>query len=186
MPYAYRLTDGTDPMTCAEIDCLASLAHVLLAQPVIVNIGAGDGLSTLSFLEASPSAVVFSCDIDACEREMENVHAAGLDATRVIRLLGRSQDIGLHFPYQCDLLFVDGGHDYSSVKGDILAWLPHVKSGGIFAFHYYIVGEKPANNPAEVDQAVNELVIGRYEEIARVDRVIAFRMPWAGAQSVMT
>jgi predicted O-methyltransferase YrrM len=171
-------------MTFAEIDCLAILAYGPPAQPVIVNIGAADGLSTVTFLEARSTAVVFSCDIGACECEIENVRTAGLDTTRVIRLLGRSQDVGLHFPYQCDLLFVDGGHDYASVKGDILAWLPRVKPGGVFAFHDYILGEKPENNPAEVDQAVNELVIGSYEEVMRVDRIIAFRMPWAGAESV--
>lgn len=180
MPYAYHLIEpnGWDPMSYGEVDLLAALARgIQTADPVIVNIGAADGLSTVSFLEARSDAVVFSCDIGPCEREIENVRAAGLDATRVIRLLGRSQDTGAAFPYPCDLLFVDGGHDYASVKGDILAWLPHVKPGCVFAFHDYIVGEKPANNPAEVDQAVDELVIGRYPEVARVDRIIAFRMP---------
>lgn len=177
MPYAYRLTDGQDPMSWAEIDYLRDLAHGLPAHPVIVNIGADLGLSTVTFLEARRDAVVFSCDIGACEREIENVRAAGLETARVIRLLGRSEDIGAAFPYQYDLLFVDGGHDEASVRGDIEVWVPHVKPGCVFGFHDYIPGEKPANNPAEVDAAVDALVIGRYPEVGRVDRIIAFRVP---------
>lgn len=177
MPYAYRLTDGWDPMSYAEIDYLRDLTHGLQAHPVIVNIGAADGLSTVTFLEARRDAVVFSCDIGACGREIENVRAAGLETARVIRLLGRSQDIGAALPYQCDLLFIDGGHDEASARGDIEVWVPRVKAGCVFAFHDYIPGEKPANNPAEVDAAVDALVIGRYPEVGRVDRIIAFRVP---------
>jgi len=178
MPFAYHLTDGTDPMTYAEIDVLAALARgIVEPYPVIVNIGADLGLSTITFLEARPDAVIYSCDSEPCERELENVRAAGLDATRVIRILGNSQETGLHFRSECDFLFIDGSHQYEGVKGDILAWLPHLKAGCVFAFHDYIVGEKPANNPAEVDQAVDEMIIGRYEEVARVDRLIAFRTP---------
>jgi predicted O-methyltransferase YrrM len=175
--FAYSLTDGQDPMTYAEIDYLAELARALPPQPVIVNIGADVGVSTTAFLEARRDAVVFSCDIDACQREIDNVRAAGLDPTRVIRLLGRSQDTGAAFLYQCDLLFIDGGHTYEAVKGDILTWVPRVREGCVFAFHDYIPGEKPANNPSEVDSAVDELVLGRYAEVWRVDRIIAFRNP---------
>jgi len=179
MPYAYRLIEpnGWDPASFAEIDFMMALACALPVNPVIVNIGADLGVSTCAFLEARRDAVVFSCDIGACEREIENVAAAGLETARVIRLLGRSQDIGAAFPYQCDLLFIDGGHDEASVRGDIEVWVPRVKPGCVFAFHDYIPGEKPANNPAEVDAAVHALVIGRYPEVGRVDRIIAFRVP---------
>lgn len=36
-----------------------------------------------------------------------------------------------------DFVFVDGGHDYASVKNDILAWLPKIKKMGIIAGHDY-------------------------------------------------
>ncbi len=33
------------------------------------------------------------------------------------------------------LCFIDAAHDYDSVKGDITAWLPKVRKGGILAGH---------------------------------------------------
>ena len=36
-----------------------------------------------------------------------------------------------------DFVFIDAAHEYESVKSDIDAWLPKVKSGGILAGHDY-------------------------------------------------
>lgn len=41
------------------------------------------------------------------------------------------------WPRQVDLVFIDGAHDYKSVKSDIAAWLPHVKKNGIICGHDY-------------------------------------------------
>lgn len=174
---AYDLTDGQDPMTNNEIDYLQELAHGLPEDSLIVNIGAADGLSTICFLMHCPSAVIVSVDINECPQEIQNVKRADLLPDHVIRLLGRSQAIGLHFPYQCDLLYVDGGHSYGDIRGDIEAWVPKVVPGGIIAFHDYLE-DPPANNPSEAKPAVDEGMVG-YEQIGRVDRVIAFRQKGA-------
>ena len=34
-----------------------------------------------------------------------------------------------------DFVFIDGDHDYETVKKDISAWMPKVKHGGILAGH---------------------------------------------------
>ena len=36
-----------------------------------------------------------------------------------------------------DFVFIDGGHDFKDVNGDINAWLPKIKSGGTIAGHDY-------------------------------------------------
>jgi len=52
----------------------------------------------------------------------------------------------------CDFVFLDGAHDYESVKKDITAWLPKIKAGGYIGGHDYTV-----KHPG-VKRAVAELV----------------------------
>jgi predicted O-methyltransferase YrrM len=37
----------------------------------------------------------------------------------------------------CDFLFIDADHRYEAVRGDLLAWSPKVRRGGIIACHDY-------------------------------------------------
>lgn len=52
-----------------------------------------------------------------------------------------------------DFVFIDASHDYFSVRADILAWLPKVRTGGVLAGDDY--GVFPG-----VDRAVKELLPG--------------------------
>jgi len=58
-----------------------------------------------------------------------------------------------------DLVYIDADHTYESVKKDLYAWYPKVKSGGIFSGHdyceYYI---ECSNTKFGVVQAVDEFV----------------------------
>lgn len=39
--------------------------------------------------------------------------------------------------YLADFVFIDGAHDYASVRSDIEVWLPFIKEGGILSGHDY-------------------------------------------------
>lgn len=58
-----------------------------------------------------------------------------------------------------DLVYIDADHTYESVKKDLYAWYPKVKSGGIFSGHdyceYYI---KQSDTKFGVVQAVDEFI----------------------------
>ena len=165
-----------NPMSIEEVKMLKQLVRELPPNPVIINIGAERGTSTLAMLEERNDAVIFSADIGPCESEKENIRKAGLDETKVIRLLGRSQDIGRFWPFYVDFVWVDGEHRYEAVKADIDAWLHKISTGGILAFHDYFEGEPPAHNPSGAGQAVRERMIDKYDLIASVDRIRAFRI----------
>lgn len=167
---AYDLSDGKEPMSHTEIAFLEQLADLTPSAPIIVNIGAADGLSTITFLTRRPEGVIYSVDVLPCPQELANVRRAELDSRRVIRLLGRSERIGWHFPYKIDLLFIDGGH--FNAANDIVFWSDKVRFGGVIAFHDYME-EPPANNPGSVYQDVQALM-DDYAQIGRAERAVAF------------
>lgn len=169
---SYTLTDGKEPISHAEIDALADLARSLPDNPVIVNIGAWIGVSTCTFLEARPDCLIYSVDVDPCVAEFENAQQFGLDASRIIRLQGDSKEIGQYFPYEADMVFVDG--DHWNAAGDIAAWRDKIKRDGIMAFHDWQRVCAP-NNPGDVYAQVNKGMKG-FERIAQVERLIAFRI----------
>lgn len=69
-----------------------------------------------------------------------------------------------------DLLFIDGGHDYGSVRADLEAWLRRLRTDGILALHDYDWAEG-------VRRAVRELVVARQSEPAhRVDSLYWARL----------
>lgn len=175
---ARDLTDGKEPMSYAEIECLKKLVRMLSESPTIVNIGAATGVSTLAFLEERPDCFIFSVDVLPCREELDNVLKGGHDTRKVVRLLGDSKILGPKFPYQCNMLFIDGDH-WGAGK-DIEAWIDTGKvwSGGIIAFHDWQPGGTAPNNPGSVTE---DVIAWReragYEQIAEVERVIAFRVP---------
>lgn len=169
---------GPDPrqMTCAEIITLKEIVGRLPFDPIIVQIGAERGTSTLAILEERPDCFIFSVDIGECQGETENLIKAGLDVTRVVRVLGKSQVIGTRWPYKFDMLFVDGDHSEAGVRGDIDAWIDKIKPDGIIVFHDYIQEPIPDHIKGRVSYAVDGMIKGKKEEIAWTNRLIAFKI----------
>lgn len=63
-----------------------------------------------------------------------NLDSAGING--LVRIVPKaSQDAATEVPAECGLLFVDGAHDYKSVKRDIELYSPKVKTGGLVVLH---------------------------------------------------
>lgn len=157
--------------TVAEVRCLKKLVSQLPLNPMIVNIGAGDrGISTLAFLEERPDAAIFSIDIHVKANEQHYLRKANLAWRRVVRLKGRSQDIGRHFPGRPHLIYVDGEHTYLAVIEDIEVWWPLLLDGGLMVFHDAIKDGRPS----QAGRAIGEMMVGK-KKVAATDRIVAFR-----------
>lgn len=86
---------------------------------------------------------------DIMSRKVTVLEEASLTAARYLATLLGERAL--------DLVFIDADHKYESVISDILAWLPHLRTGGILAGHDY----RPDANP-EVVEAVNDLLPDRH------------------------
>jgi predicted O-methyltransferase YrrM len=165
-------------MSKREVDGLKRLCQQLPRNPVIIQIGAERGVSTLAMLEERPDAFIFSIDMDPRPEEFENLRKAELNAGRVVRGLGRSQGMGVYWPsdWKCHLLYVDGDHREMGAVGDIANWVPKVADGGIAAFHDYI---HPDDRGPSIQGRVWEALQGSEmmdkEVVLHVHRLIAFR-----------
>ena len=58
--------------------------------------------------------------------------------SNIITIIAKSENVAQFISdLSLDFIFVDGGHDYESVKSDILNYWPKLKNGGIMAVHDY-------------------------------------------------
>lgn len=145
---------------------------VFIKGPIIINIGANIGTSACAILEANPQAFIFSIDVKPHPEEATNLALCGLPAERAVRLLGNSGIIGKHFPYDVDMVFVDGAHHDEAVKADIEAWVPRCKS--IMLFHDYHHPNYAAKPNANLDQIVDE-AMEDWERIGEARYLVAFK-----------
>lgn len=197
-----------------EVQAIKELARSLPDNPVVINIGAGSGTSGLAFMESKEDLFLVTIDIEAGKSpfgsllsEKQILEQAGYN-NRVShrywldsKTAGKSWLTNSAFRYEdgqypvpsrsrekVDMVFIDGDHSYEGCKGDIEAWLPNIKSGGIIAVHDYMKSELYAHkedykgdapHPAPwlgVDRAVKELLVPNYEQVLRVKSLIAFRI----------
>ena len=64
----------------------------------------------------------------------QNIRAAGVDDV-VVPHVDYSVNAAREFNEPVEFIFIDGLHDYESVKADFEAWFPKVIEGGVMAFH---------------------------------------------------
>lgn len=193
-----------------EVPALKLLANMLPDDPVVVNLGAGAGTSGLAFMESREDLILYTIDkvggshpYGCLQAEEDVLKSADLWSDRVKHILGDNYLAGMCWfdveqfdknghslwpsPH-ADLVFIDGDHSYEGCSGDIQAWLPNIKPGGIIAVHDYRKSElyehdedfkDDAPHPKPwpgVDKAVDELLVPHYEQILRVDSLVALRV----------
>lgn len=166
---AYKYTGVEFHHTREDVDTIAYLVKQLPANSICVNIGSKFGTSTMAMLEARDDIFIFSVDVNICHDETAHLIDEGLyQQHRLVRVLGRSQDVGLNFPIMVDFVFVDGAHDDQSVRQDIVVWWKKLKADGIMALDDYGKSICP-----EVKPAVDDLFPG--DSYCLVGDIIAFR-----------
>jgi predicted O-methyltransferase YrrM len=90
---------------------------------------------------------------DAIRSEFQNNCEQFLSSGRIQVIESDSYDAGIAWDQgEVDLVFIDANHSYQSVAGDIEAWSPHVRKGGILCGHDYGTNLFPG-----VTQAVDEI-----------------------------
>ncbi len=133
---------------------LYALAQKCSGQGVIVEIGSYKGKSTIYLGKGSragknvkiyaidPHREPFQSKEDATgtyekfKKNIENAQLGGL----VNPILATSIEAADLISAPCELLFIDGRHEYDYVKKDFDTWSPKVIDGGIVAFHDTLSG----------------------------------------------
>lgn len=148
----------------------------------IVEIGSWKGRSTIwiaSGSKAGGSATVYAIDphvgseehhrlygdVDTLDDFRNNIAKAGL-SDLVVPIIAASTDAAASVEGEVAMLFVDGAHDYESVRADFEAWAPKLAPGGFVAFH-----DTAAPGPQRVvkDEIVRR---GAFSGIGFVDSIV--------------
>lgn len=170
----------------------AFLEFLVNENPVkgdIVEIGtySGDG-STSIFLEhiERTGGQLFALDLYLIDGLLDKVQAM-FEGRNAETVQGYSAKLGMDWKTSVDFLFIDGDHGYprllpngheSGVALDVINWHPHLKSGGILAFHDY-TGSATTFGQSKylpIEYAVDGLLWQPgYESLGREGRIVAFR-----------
>lgn len=117
----------------------------------IVEIGSWKGKSTIWLSKGSESGLqnkIYAIDPHAGSKEhlkggknvwtfddfQKNLSKCKVDRF-VIPLKKKSSEAVKDVSDNLGLVFIDGAHDYFSVKQDFMSWMPKISEGGVIAFH---------------------------------------------------
>ncbi|MFA5166622.1 MAG: class I SAM-dependent methyltransferase [Candidatus Paceibacterota bacterium] len=175
MTRPYYLDVPGAALTKNERELIVKLSSEFEGTPLFFGIGVMWGGSFHCMRAGNPNAEIYGLDIDYYTYRIHRE-----DLIKAIFLKGNSTTY--QFDKPIDFLFVDGAHDYNTVKADIANWKDRVKVDGIIAFHDFkpkqvdvdlfpsIVGVNKAVMESELTQ-----VGKRFIQIEQVDSIIAFR-----------
>ena len=122
-------------------------AYSLPPASVILEIGSFRGRSTacLALGCAGTEKLVYALDtfngndVDFRERDFFTQFKSNLDTLGLLKyvrpVISTSSEAAKSWTVPIDMLFIDGSHAYDDVAGDFQGFYPHVKEGGLVAFH---------------------------------------------------
>lgn len=155
-----------------EEDALVTLVENLSYPPdeqvVIVELGGEYGRSASEFAWAlkkhNYNGHIWTVDTfienhpivgNLLEAFTQNLKEAGL-INYVTPIRGTTALQAAHWDKPIDLLYIDAGHSYLSVKSDIAAWVGYLKAGGTVVFHDYAKSPQAHVIHQDVKRAVDE------------------------------
>ena len=159
-----NITNALMCQGCMEPEELIWLAVQAEKHRCIVEVGSFLGRSTRALADNTPGVVVAFDDWfgprDIPMEGREHVYEVfrrnmnGLVESGKVLIMSADHGDLSSFPpgLEPDMVFIDGDHEYESVKRDILNWKDKLAPGGLFCGH-------DAQHPP-VQQALNELLPG--------------------------
>ncbi|MGI0134366.1 MAG: class I SAM-dependent methyltransferase [Candidatus Micrarchaeaceae archaeon] len=155
-----NITAGVDGwLADDEGELLFNLAKSCKGKGAIVEIGSWKGKSTIWLGKGSiagNNVKVWAIDPHTGSHEhhqifgkvwtfddfKKNIKRAGLEGI-IVPVVASSEQAASSFHEPVELIFIDGAHDYESVKADFELWFPKVIEGGTMVFHDTTYAEGP-------------------------------------------
>lgn len=149
---AKKITANIDGwLTEKESELLYNLAKKCQGKGSIVEIGSWKGKSTIFLGQGSKDgkqSKIYAIDphtgspehknaygrVWTFEKFKDNIKNARVDDL-IIPIVKTSEDAVRDFNEPIELIFIDGAHEFESVKLDFEIWFPKVIKAGIMAFH---------------------------------------------------
>lgn len=169
------LTDG-------EGELLYNLAKECSGRGVIVEIGSWKGKSTICLALGSKngSNVIIHAidphtgspeireqygDVWSFDEFKQNIQKAQVDDI-IVPIVATSEEAAKQFGAPVELIFIDGAHEYDSVKLDYELWFHKLINGGIMVFHDSTCVPGPK-------QVVEEVIYNssRFRNVGVVDKI---------------
>jgi predicted O-methyltransferase YrrM len=152
-------------MSRKELEWLATRAA---EARVIVEIGCCRGRSTRALSDGT-TGTVYAIDLWEDERNLRQFSSNLQEHVESGRTVLVRHDTARGVPEAirglvADLLFIDGDHEYSAVKRDVVSFSPLVRPGGIISGHDYNTVPRHAG----VRQAVDEVLGARVQHCASI------------------
>lgn len=186
------MTNITDRISVLE------LANSKFPEGLFVEIGAASGAFTKQILATCQKVKVVAIDLwahqdngyeDPCnlsqetqEERYRQIQEDFKNEPRVTLVREWSHIAATHYvdaihsTGAIDLIYLDANHSYEAVKQDLEAWLPKLKSGGIFAGHDYADEVKRAVDDFCVEHDI--IVFATTQEYSRAEAI--YGPSWEG------